>query len=125
MLASTSPCAAARNAVRPPMQKPIAATLPLLKACVRSHCTATRASSAARWLHDELLYTHSSGLTDTKAQHRTRHRPRGDRGGDQRPAAQPEARVPQRLDKNAEGLEIHRVAVDAAAHHIAMGHVGA
>jgi len=39
----------------------------------------------------------------------------------QRPAAQPEARVPQRLDKNAEGLEIHRVAVDAAAHHIAMG----
>src|SRR5262249_6866501 len=30
----------------------------------------------------------------------------------------PEARVPQRLDKNTEGLEIHRVAVDAAAHDI-------
>jgi hypothetical protein len=99
-------------------------------------------------LHDDLLYTHSSGLTDTKAtwlaslrsgktkyksaacqrsqgaprgRHRTPHRPRGDRGGDQRPAAQPEARVPQRLDKNAEGLEIHRVAVDAAAHQLAMG----
>src|SRR5262249_20442456 len=53
--------------------------------------------------------------------HRTRHRPRRDRGGDQRPAAQLEARVPQCLDKNGEGLEIHRVAVDAAARHIAMG----
>ena len=51
----------------------------------------------------------------------TRHRPGGDRGGDQRPAAQPEARVPKCLDENAEGLEIHRVAVDAAARHIAMG----
>src|SRR5262249_51660410 len=53
--------------------------------------------------------------------HRTRHRPCRDRGGDQRPAAQLEARVPQCLDKNAEGLEIHRVAVDAAARPIAMG----
>jgi len=51
----------------------------------------------------------------------TVRRARGDRGGDQRPAAQPEARIPQRLDKNAEGLEIHRVAVDAATHDIAMG----
>src|SRR5262249_26228266 len=56
-----------------------------------------------------------------RGRHRTRHRPRRDRGGDQRPAAQLEARVPQCLDKNAEGLEIHRVAVDAAARHIAMG----
>jgi len=53
--------------------------------------------------------------------HRTRHRPRGDRGGDQWPAAQLEARVPQCLDTNAEGLEIHRVAVDAAARHVAIG----
>jgi len=99
-------------------------------------------------LHDELLYTHSSGLTDTKAtwlaalrSGKTKYksaacsdrkvRLAGDaalvtgraaiRGGDQRPAAQPEARVSQRLDKNTEGLEIHRVAVDAAAHHIAGG----
>ena len=97
-------------------------------------------------LHDELLYTHSSGFTDTKAnvacfppvgkdevqerglqrskgaprgRHRARHRSRDDRGGGQRPAAQLEACVPQRLDKNAEGLEVHRVAFDAAAHHIA------
>jgi ketosteroid isomerase-like protein len=98
-------------------------------------------------LHDELLYTHSSGLTDTKAtwlaslrSGKTKHKSatcsdrkvrlagdtalvtgRRDRGGDQRPAAQLEARVPQCLDKNAEGLEIHRVAVDAAARHIALG----
>jgi hypothetical protein len=98
-------------------------------------------------LHDELLYTHSSGLTDTKATwlaslrsgktkyksatfsdrkvrpagDSTRHRSRDDRGGDQRPAAQLEARVPQRLDKNAQGLEIHRVAVDAATHHVGSG----
>ena len=38
----------------------------------------------------------------------------------QRPAAQPEACVPQRLDKNAKGLEIHRLAVDAAAHQLTM-----
>ena len=61
-------------------------------------------------LHDELLYTHSSGVTDTKAtwlgsgktkyksatcsdrrvrlaRHSTRHRACGDRGGDQRPTA--------------------------------------
>src|SRR5262249_40487372 len=55
-----------------------------------------------------------------RGRHRTRHRPRCDRGRDQRPAAQLETRVPQCLDKNAEGLEIHRVAVDAAARHIAM-----
>ena len=47
--------------------------------------------------------------------------PPSDRGEDQRPTAQPEARVPQCLDKTAEGLEIHRVAVDAAAHQLAMG----
>jgi hypothetical protein len=29
--------------------------------------------------------------------------------------------VPQCLDKNAEGLEIHRVAVDAAAHDVGSG----
>src|SRR5262249_42787948 len=53
--------------------------------------------------------------------HRTRNRPGGDRGRDQWPAAQLEARVPQCLDTNAEGLEIHRVAVDAAARHVAIG----
>jgi Domain of unknown function (DUF4440) len=94
--------------------------------------------------HDELLYTHSSGLTDTKAtwlaslrSGKTKYKSAtcSDRkvrlAGDtalvtvarrsrrrSRPAAQPEARVPQRLDKNAEGLEIHRAAVDAAAQHV-------
>jgi ketosteroid isomerase-like protein len=99
-------------------------------------------------LHDELLYTHSSGLTDTKAtwlaslrSGKTKYKSAtcSDRkvrlAGDtalvtgraaieaenQWPAAQLEARVPQCLDTNAEGLEIHRVAVDAAARHIAMG----
>ena len=97
-------------------------------------------------LHDELLYTHSSGLTDTKAtwlaslrSGKTKYKSAacGDRKvrlvGDTalvtgRAAIEAEIngqprslRLPQRLDKNAEGLEIHRVAVDAAAHHIAMG----
>ena len=97
-------------------------------------------------LHDELLYTHSSGLTDTKATWlaslragKTKYKTAAcsDRKvrlvGDTalvtgRAAIEAEInsqprslRLPQRLDKNAEGLEIHRVAVNAAANHVAMG----
>ena len=86
-------------------------------------------------LHDELLYTHSSGLADTKAtwlaclrSGKTKYksaacsdrkvRLAGDTALVTGRAAIEAARVPQRLDKNAQGLEIHRVAVDAAAHHV-------
>jgi hypothetical protein len=78
--------------------------------------------------HDQLLYTHSSAVTDTKAswlefddfgqdevQEREFYRPQGahdrrcragygrggDRSRDQRPTAQPAAQIPQRLDQDA------------------------
>ena len=99
-------------------------------------------------LHDELLYTHSSGLTDTKTtwlaslrSGKTKYKSAtcSDRkvrlAGDTalvtgRAAIEAEINGQpcslrlvflQCLDTNAEGLEIHHVAVDAAARHVAIG----
>ena len=89
-------------------------------------------------VHDELLYTHSSGVTDTKAswleamksgkikyksascsERQVRFfgeialdpRARGDPGRNRRPAQVAAADVPQRVDKHAAGLEVRRLAV--------------
>src|SRR5204862_5841397 len=44
-----------------------------------------------------------------------RHRQGRDRGRRERPVAQPQALLPERLDEDAAGLEVRRLAVDAPA----------